>query len=182
MTSSAPSRAPTIETERLRLREQGVADLDQAVAFWARPDVYRHIDGKPRAREDVWRRLLANAGAWSLLGFGSWLVETRDEEKFIGTFGFLQAEREMAPGFLAGEVEMGWGLSPDAQGKGYALEALSATLRWADAVMPGRTLVCIINPGNGPSLKLARKTGFRERGPAMYRDEYVIQFERTTPA
>jgi RimJ/RimL family protein N-acetyltransferase len=177
MTSSLHNRAPTIETERLRLREQSPDALDMLVEYWGREDVYRHIDGAPRPREDVWRRLLANAGTWALLGFGSWLVETHEGE-FIGTFGFLEARREMAPPFNPGEIEVGWGLAPEAQGKGYALEALSALLAWGDRELSGRKLVCIINPDNAPSLKLAAKTGFRERGLASYHGQDVIQFER----
>lgn len=178
MTSSAHSRAPTLETERLRLREQGPHDLDAATAFWARPDVFRHIDGKPRPREEVWRRILANAGSWALLGFGSWAVETRADASYVGSFGFLSAERDMVPPFGSGEIETGWSLAPDAQGKGYALEALSAALAWADAALPRRRLVCIIDEANAASLRLAAKVGFRERRRAIYKAAEVIQFER----
>ncbi len=178
---SMPSRTPTLETERLRLREQGLADLDAAAEFWSRPDVYRHIDGKPRAREEVWRRTLSNAGTWALFGYGSWWVETRDG-RFAGLFGFLQAEREMTPAFAPGEIEVGWSLAPEAQGKGYAFEALSAIFGWADEALPDRTFVCIISPENAPSLKLAAKVGFHKRGMASYQGKDVIQFERTRPA
>jgi RimJ/RimL family protein N-acetyltransferase len=169
--------APVIETARLRLRGQVESDLDTLVDYWSQEDVYRHIDGKPRPREDVWRRLLANAGTWALLGYGSWLVETR-EGQFVGTFGLLEAKRELSPAFHPGEIEVGWSLAPEAQGQGFALEALTAVLAWADRELPSRTLVCIINPENVRSLKLAAKTGFRERGPASHHGRDVIQFER----
>lgn len=171
-----------LETTRLRLREQGAGDLDVATEFWARPDVYRHIDGRPRPREEVWRRILANAGNWALLGYGSWAVETRADGRYVGSFGFLSAEREMVPPFAPDEIETGWGLDPDVHGQGYALEALSAALAWADAALKGRPLVCIIDEANAASRKLAAKTGFRERGRAIYRDAEVIQLVRTIRA
>jgi RimJ/RimL family protein N-acetyltransferase len=183
MTSSATEavrfdRAPTIETERLRLRAQRAEDLDFMVAYWARPEVYRHIAGQPRPREEVWRRMLANAGSWAMLGFGSWRVDVRATEDFAGTMGFLSAEREMSTPFAPCEIEIGWALAPEAQGKGYALEALTAMLAWSDANLPGRTIVCIIDPENAASLKLGGRLGFRERGRAIYNNKEVIQFER----
>ncbi len=180
MSSSWPDLAPVLETERLRLRLQTPDDLDAAVAFWGREDVYRHIDGKPRAREDVWRRMLSNAGTWALFGFGSWRVERRDTGAFVGGFGFLEAQRNMTPTFLEGEIETGWSLAPEAQGQGYGVEALGVMFSWFGRAHPGRVAVCIISPENAPSLKLADKVGFVRRGEASYDGKMVIQFERKT--
>jgi RimJ/RimL family protein N-acetyltransferase len=51
-------------------------------------------------------------------------------------------------------------------------------LAWSDANLPGRTIVCIIDPENAASLKLGGRLGFRERGRAIYNNKEVIQFER----
>jgi RimJ/RimL family protein N-acetyltransferase len=180
MTSSgSDSSAPTIDTARLRLRAPTPNDFEAACQLWAHPDVYRYTGGSPGSREEVWRRLLANAGTWALLGYGSWAVEQRSDGAYLGQVGFLHAMREMQPPFGADEVEAGWALAPAAHGRGVASEAVGAALEWADAHLPGRPIVCIVSPGNAPSLKVASKFGFRERARGAYHGEPTIQFERT---
>jgi hypothetical protein len=44
------TEAPTIETERLRLRGHRVADFADVAAMWAAPEVVRHIMGRPLTR------------------------------------------------------------------------------------------------------------------------------------
>ena len=84
MTSSGPDGlAPTIHTARLRLRAPMLGDFEAACQLWAHPDVYRYTGGSPRSREEVWRRLLANAGTWALLGYGSWVVEQRSDGAYL---------------------------------------------------------------------------------------------------
>lgn len=57
-------------------------------------------------------------------------------------------------------LEWGWRFAVDARGRGYATEATEALLAVADANHDGEML-CIINPANGPSLRVADKVGFR---------------------
>jgi RimJ/RimL family protein N-acetyltransferase len=158
-----------------------LGDFEAACQLWAHPDVYRYTGGSPRSYEEVWRRLLANAGTWALLGYGSWVVEQRSDGAYLGQVGFLHAMREMQPPFGADEVEAGWALAPAVHGRGIASEAVGAALEWADARLPGRPIVCIISPDNAPSLKVASKFGFRERVRGAYHGEPSIQFERTRP-
>ena len=66
--------APTLETERLILREFRKDDLDAHAATLGDEEVMRHIGGKPIGREDSWRRLLSGVGMWSLVGMGPWAV------------------------------------------------------------------------------------------------------------
>ncbi|MEZ5937598.1 MAG: GNAT family N-acetyltransferase [Hyphomonadaceae bacterium] len=178
MTSSAPETAPVVETERLILRPMAPGDLDDAFAMWSDPAVYRHIGGQPRSREEVWRRILGNAGSWALLGVGSWIVERRSDGAYLGQIGFIEAMREMSPAFAPGELELGWAFSPKAQGVGYAAEALAACIAWAERERPGRTMVCIIDPENAPSIRLAQRHGFQERCATTYHGAPTIQFER----
>src|SRR5579871_4561235 len=127
MTSNAPEAiALTLETPRLQLRAPKLGDLDPAYEMWSDPIVFRYTGGTPRPREEVWRRLLANVGTWTLFGYGSWMIEDRKTGAFLGQIGFLEAMREMTPAFAAGEIEAGWSLSPRCHGQGLASEALGA--------------------------------------------------------
>jgi len=167
---------PVLETERLTLRRHGVADLDDVVALWSDPVVTRHIGGKPLGREDAWARLLRYIGHWTVAGHGFWQVRERATDRFVGETGLADFKRDLAIPF-DGDPEAGWVLAPWAHGKGYATEAMTAVLGWSDAAGFART-VCIIDPGNVASLRVAAKLGFRELGHADYRGSEVIAFAR----
>jgi RimJ/RimL family protein N-acetyltransferase len=177
MTSSGIDRAPTILTERLRLRAHTLDDYETCVAMWSDPEVTRFIGGKPQTREEIWSRLLRYAGMWALTGKGFWVIEEKETGKPVGEVGVMEARRAMEPGFGADEPEVGWALLPAMHGKGYAGEAVKAAMAWADEVLKPPVLVCIISPENAPSIKLAEKLGFRERLHTTYHGQPTIQFE-----
>lgn len=180
MTSSAPDFrfAPTIATDRLRLRAHDTNDFENCVAMWRDPEVTRFIGGKPQTLEEIWGRLLRYAGMWSLTGKGFWVIEDRASGKFLGEVGVMDVQREMDPPFGADEPEVGWALLPSSQGQGYAGEAVTAAMAWADRELKAPMLVCIISPENTPSIRVAEKLGFRERTRTTYHGKPTIQFER----
>ena len=177
MTSNRFDRAPLVETERLRLRAHRVDDLPFCAAMWRDPDVVRFIGGRAFTREEVWARIMRYAGMWVLMGHGFWAVEEKASGRLVGEVGVMEARRDIEPGF-EGEPEVGWALVPAAHGKGYASEAVAAALAWADAHVDAPKQVCIISPGNAPSIRLAEKFGFRERVRTTYHGSDTIQFER----
>ena len=71
---------------------------------------------------------------WSLLGYGYWAVERREDGAMIGQIGFADFKRDMAPG-IEDLPEMGWMFAREASGQGYATEAAAAALAWADATL-----------------------------------------------
>jgi RimJ/RimL family protein N-acetyltransferase len=177
MTSSGFDRPPLVETERLRLRAHAVDDLPFCTAMWADPLVTRFIGGKPFTREEVWARMTRYAGMWALVGHGFWAVEEKASGQLVGEVGVMEARRDIQPSF-EGEPEIGWALVPAAHGKGYAAEAVAAALVWSDKHLHAPMQVCIIDPGNTASLRIAQKFGFRERARSTYHGVDTIQFER----
>jgi RimJ/RimL family protein N-acetyltransferase len=178
MTSSAPDRrAPVIDTLRLQLRPHALSDFEACFAMWSDPGVTRFIGGRPQTGEEVWARMMRYAGMWQLLGMGFWAVEERGSGEFIGEVGVMDARRDILPPFV-NEPEVGWSLRPAVQGRGFAGEAVAAAIAWAEATLDRPMLVCIISPDNAPSLRLARKLGFRERLRTVFHDEPAIQLER----
>ncbi|MFE0753011.1 GNAT family N-acetyltransferase [Inquilinus sp. NPDC058860] len=169
----------TIETERLVLRPHRAEDFDDLAAMWADPGVTRFIGGRPSTPEESWARLLRYGGLWSLLGFGYWAVRDRATGRFVGEVGFADFRRGLGPDF-DGAPEGGWILAPWAQGRGLAGEAVRAALAWADARGWARS-VCIIDPDNAPSLRLAGACGYREIGRITYKDHPVVLLERPMP-
>lgn len=171
------STAPTIETERLRLRAHTLGDFEACVALWGDPAVTAFIGGRPSSRDEVWSRLLRYVGHWALLDYGFWLIEERASGAFVGEIGFADFKRGLGPDFDA-YPEMGWALSPSQQGKGYAAEAARACMDWAVARFSGSPFVCMIDPANTPSIKVASKLGFAPFAQIELRGSPVTLYRR----
>lgn len=163
---------PLLGTPRLLLREHRREDLDLYAAMWSVPEVVRFIGGVPLTREQSWARILQYRGMWALLGFGFWIIEERATGRLIGEAGLQDMRRDIEPP-LAGTLECGWLLLPEAQGRGLAGEAVRAVLEWAARERPGMPVSCIIAPDNGASLRLAGKLGFARQSTANYRGKEI---------
>jgi RimJ/RimL family protein N-acetyltransferase len=163
---------PIVETKRLRLRASALADFPSHCALWADPEVMRYLGTQPNTVEESWSRFLRNAGHWTVLGFGSWLVEEKSTGDFVGEVGLFDYHRNIEPPISTPEI--GWVLSPDKQGKGYATEAVTAILDWGRERFISIEIACIIAPENTPSLRVAEKCGFTQSHRTVFRGEAVI--------
>jgi RimJ/RimL family protein N-acetyltransferase len=152
-------QAPTLTTERLVLEPLSMQHWEPYAAMWADPRTSRYIGGGPRSRDDSWRKFAAAAGLWSLIGYGYWAFVARQTEEFLGVGGLSNWERGIAG--LDGFPETGWAFAPDAWGKGYATEAMQATLTWGDNVLHLPETRCIIDPANQASHNVALKLGYQ---------------------
>ena len=162
--------APTLETERLLLRHYRKEDFRPHHAIVGDDEVMRFVGGKGISEEDCWRRLAASVGMWDLMGFGGWAVVRKADEKIVGTVSLFNAWRALEPIF-GEEPEMGWIFAKEVHRQGVAGEACRAVLDWADANLQPTSIWAIIDPGNGPSLKLAEKLGFQRLPDSNYNGE-----------
>jgi len=167
---------PILETARLRLRAHTLADFSAYCSLWADPLVVKYIGGKPNTPEEVWSRLLRNAGHWSLLGFGSWLIEEKSTGEFIGESGLFDYHRGIDPPLTSPEIS--WILAPAAHGKGYATEAVTAVLAWGAHRFTVNEVTSIIDPDNTASLRVAEKCGFEPNRTTIYRESPVLLLTR----
>jgi RimJ/RimL family protein N-acetyltransferase len=170
-------QVPTIETARLRLRGHRLEDFSDCAAMWADPAVTRHIGGRPFSREEVWSKILRYAGLWALLGFGYWAIEEKASGRFAGEVGFADFKREIEPSF-GGLPEIGWALASWAHGRGFATEAVGAAVAWGDRHFGTRQTVCLIDPDNAASIRVAEKCGYREFERTKYKNQPTILFRR----
>jgi len=171
---------PTLETARLTLRGHRTDDLDDLFALWSDPEVTRYIGGKPFGREEVWARLLRNLGHWATAGYGFWQVRERASGRFVGEVGIAEFKRDIAVSF-DGAPEAGWVLAPWSHGRGYATEAMAAVHAWSGAAGHQRT-VCMIDPPNAMSLRVAAKCGYRQLARTPYKGGDVLVLERQASA
>jgi RimJ/RimL family protein N-acetyltransferase len=165
---------PILTTDRLILRAHTAADFPFCYTLWSDPDVTRFIGGRPSTPEEVWSRILRYIGHWQVLDYGYFVITDRQTGTIIGEVGLADFHRDCDPPIDVPEA--GWVLLPQYQGRGLAREALTALLAWADQSMP-RT-VCMIDPDNTPSLKLAAALGYTEYARPTYKGEPTTLLER----
>jgi RimJ/RimL family protein N-acetyltransferase len=159
------------------LRAHRTDDLPAAAAMWADPIVVRHIGGAPSTAQQTWMRLLAYAGHWSLLHFGYWAIADRTTDAYLGELGFADFKRDIAPAYRA-FPELGWALATHAAGKGLATEATRAVSAWGDTHFAGKRTVCLIDPENAASIRVAVKCGYTLGDRISFRDKPTSLFVR----
>jgi RimJ/RimL family protein N-acetyltransferase len=143
---------PIIETARLILRRPVEADLGPWTEFAADAENMRFIGGVQH-RTMAWRMLATMAGSWVIQGYGMFSVIERATGKWIGRLGPWQPADWPGP-------EIGWGLTREAQGKGYAFEGAT------------RFIHCI-DIENHPSAALAVRLGSGNMGPGQLPPPYT---------
>ena len=176
MTSTHRS-APTVETERVRLRAWRKDDREKYFSILQEPAVFRHFGPEPMGMEECWRRLMAASGGWQLNGFGGWAVERKDDGKLLGMTALFTAWRDLDPEF-GEEPEMGWIFATETHGKGLAGEACRAVLDWAETNLDPTPIWAIIAPANEPSIRLAGKLGFERLHETLYHKDPTVVLKR----
>lgn len=155
---------PVIETERLILRPTAMGDFLRWAEMMADPEASRYLGGVQPAAV-AWRGFMTMAGAWALSGVSMFSVVDKDSDQWLGRIGPWQPEGW--PG-----TEVGWGLHPDAQGRGIGLEAATAAIDYAFDVLGWQAVIHCIDPDNRPSQRLAERLGSRNLGPTQMPPPY----------
>jgi len=142
-----------IETERLILRP---VDPDRDFEPWAKAmadeNTVRYLGTKPMNRAESWRSMAMAIGHWAIRGYGFFSLEHRVTGEWVGRVGPWYPEGWPAP-------EVGWTISPDHVGRGYATEAALASLRYAFDTLGWKQVIHVIMEGNEASMAVARKIG-----------------------
>ncbi|MDO5704342.1 MAG: GNAT family N-acetyltransferase [Paracoccus sp. (in: a-proteobacteria)] len=144
---------PTIETERLTLRQARIEDFEIHNEFYS--SERSHFVGGPRDRLENWFTFLALPGHWVVRGYGYWMVDERSSGRLIGAVGIIKHDGWPAP-------ELGWQLF-SGQGNGYAYEAATAARNWS-ATQGIKELISLISPDNARSISLAQRLGASKVG------------------
>ena len=146
-----------------RLRSVTRHDLDVLVDLWSRPEVARWSGPRrPRAREEV-REGLANqpgrAGAHPSTAVLA--IMPKGEERPVGIA--LLVPLPSSSGVDRDDVEIGWHLFPEAQGRGYATEAARALVERA-AAGGIREVLAVTDPANEASQAVCQRLGMTDLG------------------
>jgi [ribosomal protein S5]-alanine N-acetyltransferase len=150
---------PTIETERLLLREVTTEDTHDMFTYLSDQEVVKHMGLEPyQTANDIleeieWYQSIYKEGTGI-----RWGITLKDSGKVIGSFGFLN----MKPRHYRAEI--GYELSKEFWGKGIASEALEAVVKYGFQNFRLERIEAIIEPANLASIKLVEKKGFIREG------------------
>lgn len=165
----------SLETERLLLRQFREDDFADYAKLCSDPDVMRFLGGVMTPLE-AWRHMSFLVGHWQLRGYGMFAAEEKASGRFIGRIGFMN------PGGWPG-FELGWTLSREFQGKGYATEGAKRLLEIAFHEMNQPHVISLINRDNAPSIRVAERLGETLEGATevMGRPVQIYGIDRPSP-
>lgn len=148
-----------LDTGRLALRRFALSDAPFIVALLNTPGWRQYIGDRGVRDEAGGRSYLRRAALanYAQHGFGLWLVALRDTGEAIGMCGLLR--RADLP-----DIDIGFAFLPAHAGRGYALEATTATLGYGRRELGLGRVAAIVQPDNTASLRLLAKLGFRPAG------------------
>ena len=146
-----------LETERLILRMFCEADFEAYAKLSADPEVMRFLGGKTFDRLEAWRHMAFIVGHWQLLDYGLWAVEEKSSGNLVGRIGFLNPAGW--PGF-----ELGWTLSREYWGRGYATEGARRALQYGFNELDRPHIISLIHPDNRASIRVAERLGEKLEG------------------
>jgi ribosomal-protein-alanine N-acetyltransferase len=144
-----------LETERLLLRHQILTDLGALHTLYSDPEITKYIPDAPRNYAETREEL-----EWFLNGhpqypeLGLWAVVYKETGKFIGRCGLLPWTIDGQP-----EVEVAYTLAREYWGQGLATEAARAILQYGFEKLNLARLICLIDPQNRASQRVAEKIG-----------------------
>ena len=145
-----------IETDRLKFRQWQESDFDEVAQYFAVDENVKFVGGRKNA-EEAWRLIATYIGHYHLKGYSYPAVVEKSTGKLIGTVGLWNSTPWP-------ELELGYWLFNEMQGKGYATEAGLAIKKYALEVLKRDSLVSYIDPKNEASARVAKKIGARNDG------------------
>lgn len=146
-----------LETDRLILRHQVPADLNDLWALYQDPEIIKYIPDAPRSREEAREEL-----EWHMNGhpkfpeLGLWATIHKETGKFIGRCGLLPCTIDGQD-----EVEVAYTIAREYWGQGLATEAAQGILNYGFGKLNLSRLICLPVPENIASQKVAEKIGMR---------------------
>jgi ribosomal-protein-alanine N-acetyltransferase len=184
------ARIPTLTTERLVMRPPSPGDLEDLAALFGDSDVMHFVGhGKTFSATQVahmMEGMLTEARHGSLHPSyvpgvaGSLVIVKPDTQEVIG-IGVL---RMLAPDLTAAiaecpdpALEVGYLLSRESWGKGYATEVAKEMVRYGVALVGKEHVVAVADVGNTASHAVLRKAGFAVRKELDYRDMRMNYWE-----
>jgi ribosomal-protein-alanine N-acetyltransferase len=165
----------TLETNRLRLQEMTIEDIDPLLAIFSDPEVMKSFGGMLFDRKQMEQWVRRNLGHQRQYGYGLFSVMLKSNDVLVGDCGLEHMEVDGRA-----EVEIGYDFRSDYWGRGLATEAAAAVRDFALVQLGLQRVISLIRPENIASIRVAEKIGMTKekeikRGEATY---WVFSLEK----
>ena len=157
--SAATNHFPTLQTDRLILRQLTIEDIDFVFQHFSNPLVTQYLMDEP----PVANRAEAQAIIEFYLEpegktYNRWGMIRKTDHKLIGTCGYHKWSK------ASFRAEIGYDLSPDCWGQGYMTEALHAVIQNGFERMKLNRIEALVYVNNHRSIQLLQKLKFKREG------------------
>ncbi len=159
-------------TDRLYLRETRVEDVDAFLQIYQDPEITAYTEPLFEREKEIeyTREYIRNM--YGFYGFGIWTVIERATGKIIGRAGLNTRDGFELP-------EIGFVIGKRWQGQGYATEAITAVLAFAQRELEYKKIIAFVEPENAVSLHVLGNLGFMPRRIHEMNDrEYFLMDKR----
>jgi RimJ/RimL family protein N-acetyltransferase len=170
--SSIVTNLDHMHTGRLCLREPELDDLEAVHRIHADPatNVYNPAGpvrdvAQTRNMMEIWRRARGETG------HGYWAVRVSCGGPVVGVGGIQSKDVEGIPVF-----NLYYRFAPGVWGRGYAAETALAAMDLA-AALPARPVVAVVHEDNGPSRRVAERTGMILTGTVLHNGSSRLIYE-----
>lgn len=152
-------KSPLIKTKRMRIQPMSDREIE-ALMETADSGELRSAYGEMLAgcRLDPKNRI------W----YAPWKMTLKEDDTYIGDLGFKGPACENA-------VEIGYGVLPAYEGKGYTTEAVRAMTQWAFSSRDVVFVEAETEPGNRASQRVLEKCGFTPDGEGKEGPRFVLE-------
>lgn len=146
---------PELETKRLILRRLTESDLDDLFNMRKDPEMHEYTDTMPdtslKDTKDYLERMNVglDEGKWIL-----WGIQSKEDKRIIGSVSLWNFTDSM------NRAELGYGIIPHMQGKGYMYESLQAIINYCFNILGMDQVEAYTEEGNKNSTQLLESLGF----------------------
>ncbi|SMP27130.1 GNAT family N-acetyltransferase [Shimia sagamensis] len=141
---------PTLETPRLTLRSIRLTDFETFYGILS-SERAAYMDG-PFDRDEAWFEFTQCVSGWMLRGVGYFAIVKRDTGAILGFVG-------LGMEFGDQEHELGYFLTEEAEGNGYATDAAEAVRDFGLGQQGLLSLVSYVDPANTSAAAVAERLG-----------------------
>ena len=165
-----PHSFPVLLSQRLCLSSYTLEDASAFFKLRSNAEFMRYLGLYPmKELSEAQERVKSTITSFDEGEGVSWKISLKGSSELIGYIGFWRID------FFHSRAEIGFGIHPDYQQKGYMLEALIEVVKYGFQDMGIHSIIAEVDPNNAGSVKLLKKGGFQKEG--HFRESYYFDGE-----
>jgi ribosomal-protein-alanine N-acetyltransferase len=161
-----------METDRLFLRKLQDFDIDEIFRMRSDIEIMRYIREPQTERTESWNWIKMISAKWETEKIGFCGVIEKETKSFVGWCGLWQLPETK-------EIEVGYAISKEHWGKGYATEAAKRCLQYGFEELDLKKIVAVAFPENEPSQNVMKRIGMKYAGIGKFYDKDLVQYKVT---